>query len=76
MLALEKAVRWLHDRHRVCHTADVATNDDIKEQMRKALEVKKQKSAGKGTGPTSSEAKVHEHADREGGKREFRRKSG
>lgn len=52
-------------------------NDDIKERMRKALEAKNTKSS-KNTrhGSTPTEGKAHEHADREGGKREFRRKSG
>lgn len=55
----------------------MADNEDIKERMRQALEAKKQKSAKStphGTAPT--EGNTHEHADREGGKREFRRKSG
>ncbi len=52
-------------------------NDDIKERMRQALEAKNKKSS-KNTphGSTPAEGKVQEHADREGGKREFRRKSG
>jgi hypothetical protein len=55
----------------------MADNEDIKERMRQALEAKNQKSA-KNTkhGTTPSENNGHEHADREGGKREFRRKSG
>lgn len=55
----------------------MADNEDIKEQMRQALEAKNAKSAKStpgGTAPTESNA--HEHVDREGGKREFRRKSG
>lgn len=55
----------------------MAENDDIKDRMREALEAKNKKSAAStphGTAP--AEGKVHEHADREGGKREFRRKSG
>lgn len=45
--------------------------------MRQALEAKNKKSKSStphGTPPT--EGKGNEHADREGGKREFRRKSG
>ncbi len=52
-------------------------NDDIKERMRLALEAKNKKSSKNtphGTAPT--EEKGQEHADRAGGKREFRRKSG
>lgn len=55
----------------------MADNEDIKERMRQALEAKKKKaskSAPQGVAP--SEDSAHEHADREGGKREFRRKSG
>ena len=54
----------------------MAANEDVKEQMRKALEAKKKKQSGKRDGVGPSQGKVHEHADREGGKREFRRKSG
>lgn len=59
------------------HTAVMAENEDIKERMREALEAKKRKT-GKGTphGAAPQEGKAHGHADREGGKREFRRKSG
>ncbi|MDP4634040.1 MAG: DUF5302 domain-containing protein [Pontimonas sp.] len=55
----------------------MADNEDVKEQMRKALEAKNSKSS-KNTphGSAPAEGKVQEHADREGGKREFRRKSG
>ncbi len=55
----------------------MADNEDIKERMRLALEAKKSKSA-KSTphGTPPSEGKGHEHSDREGGNREFRRKSG
>ena len=55
----------------------MADNEDVKEQMRKALEAKNSKSS-KNTphGSATTEGKVQEHADREGGKREFRRKSG
>jgi len=55
----------------------VADNEDIKERMKQALEAKSRTSS-KNTphGSTPSEGKVHGHADREGGKREFRRKSG
>ena len=55
----------------------MADNEDIKAQMRAALDAKNRKSA-KGTphGQAASEGKAHEHAGREGGKREFRRKSG
>ena len=60
-----------------CNTRGMVDNEDIKERMRQALEAKNQKSAKNtkhGTAP--SENNGHEHADREGGKREFRRKSG
>lgn len=55
----------------------MADNEDIKERMRQALEAKKQKSS-KGTrhGTAPAVGSSHEHADREGGKREHRRKSG
>lgn len=62
---------------RACQTAGVSENEDIKERMRQALEAKNKKSKSStphGTPPT--EGKGNEHADREGGKREFRRKSG
>ena len=52
-------------------------NEDVKERMRQALEAKNRKSAKStphGTAPVDSGG--HEHSDREGGKREFRRKSG
>ena len=55
----------------------MAENDDIKDRMRQALEAKNrkaEKSTPHGTAP--AEGKATEHADREGGKREFRRKSG
>lgn len=55
----------------------MAENEDIKERMRQALEAKKSKSRSSSpSGPTSPEGKGQEHADRAGGKREFRRKSG
>ncbi len=55
----------------------MAENEDIKERMRKALEAKKGRSRSSSPGgPASTDGKVHEHADRAGGKREFRRKSG
>jgi hypothetical protein len=55
----------------------VADNEDIKERMRQALEAKKGKSRSSSPGgPSSGDGKVQEHADRAGGKREFRRKSG
>lgn len=55
----------------------MAENEDIKERMRQALEAKNKK-ASKSTphGTTAAEDSAHEHSDREGGKREFRRKSG
>jgi hypothetical protein len=55
----------------------MADNEDIKDRMRQALDAKNRKSA-KSTphGTTAHEDKAHEHSDREGGKREFRRKSG
>jgi hypothetical protein len=55
----------------------MADNEDIKERMKQALEAKKSKSAKStphGTPPT--EGKGQESADRAGGNREFRRKSG
>jgi len=55
----------------------MANNEDIKERMRQALEAKNQKSSTSTPhGSAPSEGKVHDHADREGAKREFRRKSG
>jgi hypothetical protein len=55
----------------------MADNEDIKERMRQALEAKKNKaSTSTPQGATPTESSAHEHADREGGKREFRRKSG
>lgn len=52
-------------------------NEDIKDRMRKALEAKKDKSRSSSPrGPVSSDGKGQEHADRAGGQREFRRKSG
>lgn len=55
----------------------MADNDDIKDRMRQALEAKNRKSSSSTPhGQAPVEGKVHEHADREGGKREFRRKSG
>ena len=59
------------------HTGAMAENEDIKERMRQALDAKNKKAASStphGTAPTDTSA--HEHSDREGGKREFRRKSG
>lgn len=58
-------------------TAHMADNDDMKDRFKQALEAKNRKSAKStphGTAPSESEG--HEHADRAGGKREFRRKSG
>lgn len=60
-----------------CHTYPMADNEDIKQRMKAALEAKNrkaQKSTPHGSAP--KEGAVHEHSDREGGKREFRRKSG
>lgn len=55
----------------------MAENDDVKERMRQALEAKNKKaSSSTPHGSAPVEGKVHDHADREGGKREFRRKSG
>ena len=52
-------------------------NEDIKERMRQALEAKKSKSKfSTPHGSAPKEGTKHEHSDREGGKREFRRKSG
>jgi hypothetical protein len=60
-----------------CQTVGMADNEDIKERMRQALEAKKNKSSKNSPqGVAPSESNAHEHADREGGKREFRRKSG
>ena len=55
----------------------MADNDDIKDRMKAALDAKNKKSSSStphGTAPV--EGKTAEHADREGGKREFRRKIG
>ena len=55
----------------------MADNDDIKDRMKAALDAKNKKASSStphGTAPV--EGKTAEHADREGGKREFRRKSG
>ncbi len=55
----------------------MAENEDIKDQMRQALEAKNRKAAASTPhGSTAREGSVHEHSEREGGKREFRRKSG
>lgn len=55
----------------------MADNDDVKEKMRQALEAKKRKSSSGGAhGNSTAQEKGHEHSDRAGGKREFRRKSG
>lgn len=55
----------------------MADNEDIKERMRLALEAKKSKSTSNTPhGSSPREDKAQEHADRAGGKREFRRKSG
>ena len=55
----------------------MADNEDLKERYKAALEAKNAKSA-KNTphGSAPADENVHEHSDREGGKREFRRKSG
>lgn len=55
----------------------MADNEDLKAQFKAALDAKKAK-ASKNTphGTAPSEEDKHEHADREGGRREFRRKSG
>jgi hypothetical protein len=58
-------------------TSHAAPADDPKEQMRLALERKKQiqqDNVGGGRGKGSGQAKTDTHA--RGGKREFRRKSG
>lgn len=55
----------------------MADNEDIKKRMKEALEAKNRKAQQNtphGSAPT--EPGAHEHSDREGGKREFRRKSG
>lgn len=57
----------------------MAGNEDIKERMRQALEAKNRKSSAgtpHGQPPEDGKGGAHEHADRAGGKREFRRKSG
>lgn len=53
-------------------------NDDVKERMRQALEAKQRKASSSTPHgqPPADDAKAREHADRAGGKREFRRKSG
>jgi hypothetical protein len=55
----------------------MSDNDDLKERMKQALDAKNAKAA-KNTphGQAPAEGNEHEHSDREGGKREFRRKSG
>ena len=81
IVILMKGVFTIRVDHRIpvfgCHNGNMADNDDIKERMRQALEAKNAKSVKStpsGTAPT--EGNTHEHVDREGGKREFRRKSG
>jgi uncharacterized protein with von Willebrand factor type A (vWA) domain len=54
----------------------VPDNEELKERMRQALEKKKNRPQGKPGSVDPGQTKGHEHADREGGKREFRRKSG
>jgi len=68
-------MQFLWDTHGVSN--DNGASEDVKERMKQALEAKN-KSASKSVphGSAPAEGKVHDHADREGGKREFRRKSG
>jgi len=55
----------------------MADNDDIKARMKAALDAKNKKSAKSTPGGTApSESKTHDHSDRAGGKRAFRRRSG
>lgn len=52
-------------------------NEDMKAQFKAALDAKNAKAAKSAPhGSAPSEDDKHEHADREGGRREFRRKSG
>jgi Family of unknown function (DUF5302) len=58
-------------------TDNKGAGEDIKQRMKEALEAKKRTSdKSVQHGSAKAEGKVHGHADREGGKREFRRKSG
>lgn len=61
-----------HDR-----LAPMADNDNMKDRFKAALEAKNAKSS-KSTphGSAPKEESAHEHSGAEGGKREFRRKSG
>jgi len=55
----------------------MAENDEVKDRFKQALEAKNKKSAPSTPhGQPPKAQKGQEHADREGGKREFRRKSG
>ncbi len=55
----------------------MADNDDVKERFQQVLAAKNKKSAASTPhGQSPKEEKGQEHAEREGGKREFRRKSG
>jgi hypothetical protein len=55
----------------------MADNDEVKDRYQQALEAKNKKSAaGTPHGQPPKTEGGHEHSDREGGKREFRRKSG
>jgi len=51
-------------------------SDPTKEQYKAALEAKKAKGGHSGGSHTEGTHGPHAHASREGGKREFRRKSG
>jgi hypothetical protein len=50
--------------------------DEQREKFRQALEAKKNKGHRNGQGPTSATGAVKDTANRAGGKREHRRKSG
>ena len=53
----------------------MAPNDDIKARMKQALDAKHRTSQqGTPHGKAPTEGKTHEHPDREGGNREFRRR--
>ena len=55
---------------------DTKAADDQKDKFKAALEAKKAKGGHSGTSHTDGGTGGHDHASREGGKREFRRKSG
>jgi len=52
------------------------TDDDQRDQFKAALEAKRAKGGHAGTAHGDSGGQPKDHSHREGGKREFRRKSG